>query len=439
MPRSRWTMMIACCGALLLAALHPGCGDGDPASLPDARRLDSAGARRDGGPSDARIGAYCDPAVIGRVCRNDEQCGKQGLCLQLDDATGVCTCGCRPDNPLTLAIEDDCPTPQRHVCASVELAGQGTAASTLNLCMQQCEPRLGANDCAAPLSCQPASVLQTPRNVAICLSLGCSGDRDCLVTTAEACQVAAPACASGGECLADRAGSSTGLCVRAGRCDRASGLCAPRQAAGSFTAAAQVGDPCRSDLECGASMFCALEVDLATQLKAGGATCARGSECCSGQCLPTGRCAAGPCGILGRNGYCTIEGCAFPSLSAYACPTGSTCNGLYPAGWCQRSCDPREAGGCRGVTADRYGDFECRAWNRVALANGRPVTSAPVCDFGLRFSCAAITELGFGCDRLGLPGNPTAMVCRDLDGEATAEPAAAAGYCFDTTPSGPPL
>ncbi|MBK8482709.1 MAG: hypothetical protein IPL40_16350, partial [Proteobacteria bacterium] len=208
-------------------------------------------------------------------------------------------------------------------------------------------------DCVTPISCQPASVVQTPRDVAICLSLGCSSDRDCLVTTAEACQVGASTCGAGAECLPERAGSATGICARSGLCDAVSGLCAPRQAAGSFAAGARVGDPCDADVACGAAMFCALEVDVAAELKAGGEGCARGSECCSGKCLPTGRCGAGHCGTFGRNGYCTIEGCAFASLSDYACPPGSACNGLYPAGWCQRTCDPREPDDCRpkGPTA----------------------------------------------------------------------------------------
>ncbi|MBK8482710.1 MAG: hypothetical protein IPL40_16355 [Proteobacteria bacterium] len=71
------------------------------------------------------------------------------------------------------------------------------------------------------------------------------------------------------------------------------------------------------------------------------------------------------------------------------------------------------------------------------MTTGRPVTSAPVCDFGWRLSCAAVAELGFSCEQLGLPGNPTAMVCRAADGEATADAAAATGDCFDRTASGP--
>lgn len=422
---------------LLLLALA-GCADGGARPRPDVERLGDAGPRRDAGRDTGAAFTRCDPDAIGRLCRDATQCGRGGFCLELDDKTGVCSCPCRPDNPMTLAIEDDCPAPQRHVCASIEVAGQAGAAEVLDLCMRQCDPRLGANDCVAPLSCQPASMQQNPRNLAICLSLGCTTDRDCLVSTAETCQVATPACTAGGECLPERFGSATGLCVRSGRCDLASGLCAPRQAAGSFSGTARVGDPCRSDIECGASMFCALEIDLSTQLKAAGASCQRPSECCSGQCLATGRCGPGSCGVLGRNGYCTIEGCSFPSLSAYACPAGSTCNGLYPAGWCQRSCDPREAADCRGVPADRYGDYECRAWNRVELISGRPLTDGPVCDFGLRSSCATIAELGLDCAQLGLPGNPTAMVCRALDGKVTTDPAAATGYCFDATASGPP-
>lgn len=145
-------------------------------------------------------------------------------------------------------------------------------------------------------------------------------------------------------------------------------------------------------------------------------------------------CAPGLCATHARNGYCTIDGCAFSSLEAYQCPAGSGCSRLYPGGACLKECTLADATSCRGHAADRLGDYECRAWNNISVG-GRAVTPSPVCDFGDSVACHTFKNLG--CDAFGDGiSNPTKMSCRDLTGKELPDPRDPLGLCLDDTASG---
>lgn len=380
----------------------------------------------------------CDATLIGKPCTSSGgQCGPSMTCLLTHpDKGGVCTCPCTPDDPLTpLVNEDSCPDLSSHLCGSVPLPGGG--GGTVNLCLRKCSPKLGSNTCAAPLACSPRSVeVSGVRGQAVCALFACQAPADCPVLTAKPCQPSSsggPATCIGANetCVSTSADNKTGLCAKSGICEFSSGLCAPRKQ--NFNATAKVADPCNSDLDCNANQRCERERALSTAAKPAGASCTIGSECCSGSCQ-NAKCEAGLCPVHARNGYCVVEDCAFPSLPAFGCPTGSSCNRLFPRGLCQRSCDLTDATSCRGNALDKLGDYECRAWNNISTG-GYSVSDGPVCDFGDRVRCNSFNALG--CDAFGLQPNPTDMSCRDLSGTKLADPRSPFGLCLDNTASGP--
>jgi hypothetical protein len=364
---------------------------------------------------------------VGAPCtQGGGQCGT-GQCLITDSGgiKGVCTCPCVPDDPTTpLVVEDTCPNLTQNRCGDVGGAGY---------CFKLCKPKLYANDCQGGLSCHPSSGAAVGLyDDAVCLYYGCTSGADCPVVLDKACTTTTPSsCAAGEECLALVSGQTAGRCAKAGSCDATSGLCAPHVYG---NATAKVGDTCKDDTQCGGNMRCLMEIDDAKYRKKGGLSCQEDSECCSGLCQG-GLCTSGLCLVHNRNGYCTISGCKFASLTASACPAGSTCNGLYTSGLCQKTCTLAGATDCRGNPGDLYGDYECRAWNNLSLAGG-PVSTGPVCDFGPSLECDTFASTPLDCSSVGDTTNPTSMSCRGLDGQVKTNKYDPLGLCLDTTSSG---
>jgi hypothetical protein len=205
------------------------------------------GPKPDGiGPvGDGAVGP-CDPNIIGKSCtESGGECGQSGTCLLTSAGKGVCGCSCTPDDSSTPLInEDSCPSGTNSVCIEIEVTGG--SSPTINLCARKCNPTLGKNDCQAPLACNPLSARFNFVD-AVCFYDGCTKDSDCPVTLETVCSVKNPtACASGDTCLALSSGSDVGRCSKAGKCDTASGLCAPHSLG---KAGANIGDSCKSDLE----------------------------------------------------------------------------------------------------------------------------------------------------------------------------------------------
>jgi hypothetical protein len=427
----RFALALSALGGLLAV----GCS-----ATPTPRRDAAVDAARDALLPDAR--PSCRPELLGRPCRQQNECGEQGACLRdLDAEVGVCVCSCTPDNPRTPISEDDCPRPGLYVCGTVLDTG-GAGASARSFCFQRCSPELGSNECQGELACLPESTQITGSSQAVCASVGCSGDWDCPVRTSRACD---PAGEQGDPCPADQrcranadGAGAGGLCVLPGRCDRRSGLCGPRADEATFEATAAVGDPCADDTQCGPQMVCLRQIDDAATLGAEGAACETDDQCCSGECTVDETCAAGACETRFRNGYCTIRGCGFDKLTPFSCPEGSSCNRFYAPALCQRECLPGDASGCRGEAAiDKRGDYECRAWNQVTIGD-RPFADGPVCDFGHAVPCDLFSVEGLTCAVFGVTGNTTEMSCRALDGTARDERDDPSGYCLDNTVSGGP-
>jgi hypothetical protein len=367
----------------------------------------------------------CSAAVVGRACTEANEasvCGAGHLCYVpfVGSDLGFCTCLCNVDDESTSnANEDTCPGQPENRC--VALTEQAA------VCFQTCAPRLGDNSCQGALACHPqVAGLFGVYDVAVCALEGCSSDADCPVYSDTPCSVSAQSCPTGQTCYSI-AGGNDGVCALPGNCDLLSGLCGPHSLG---TAGAEVGDPCSDDTDCAGNMFCINEYDQAQYEKAGGQSCSEDWECCSGVCT-YGSCAAGPCLVHNRNGYCSISGCQFAdTLTSAACGSGAACSELYHGGLCLKTCSLTSASTCRGHSADRWGDYECRAWNNYGIA------PSAVCDFGFTFTCAAWASASGGdCSDLGNATNSTQMSCRTLDGQITSS-ANSAGFCFDNTSSG---
>jgi hypothetical protein len=194
-------------------------------------------------------------------------------------------------------------------------------------------------------------------------------------------------------CAADRAWIPDGpaRCALPGRCDSASGLC---RAHGRGNAAAQVGDPCQDDRDCGGAMECWIE-------EAG--------------LRP-----------FPRNGYCTVTGCKFASsLPERSCGADSLCFGRAGGGSCYRRCELEQAQSCRGHGPDQLGDYECYVVEGLV---------SPIC-MPAYFSCQVESGGQVGCAGLGLPGNPTKMRCRDPQSGQDLPATAPNGICLDDTGS----
>ncbi len=376
-------------------------------------------------------------AVLGKGCtQGGSECGSSATCLLTAATSGVCTCNCTLDNPATPSVnEDTCPGKPQNFCKAVTLS----SGATQNYCFKSCSPKLGSNECGAPLACDPRSASFSPKlGVAVCLLPGCSKDADCPVLTATTCTTQNPAltCTTGEVCIPLTGATTSGRCAKAGKCDLASGICTAHSLG---NAAAKIGDPCNADTDCGGAMRCQLQLDLAAVAKKGGQSCSDDEECCSGRCT-SGSCAAGLCTVNNRNGYCTIAGCEFAStLTIRACPTGSRCNRVFGGGLCQKSCSLASTTDCRNQPADRLGDYECRAWDNLTLG-GVQIADGPVCDFGTAMPCTFLQGSSLDCSSVGdktniVVPNPTKMGCRSLSNTPLGNVYDPTGFCLDDTPS----
>jgi len=303
---------------------------------------------------------------------------------------------------------------------------------TSNFCLNKCKPKLFANDCSGDLACLPRSTIFVDGKIdqAVCLFFGCTSDSDCPILTGTACSPAKP-CQPGQTCVTHNTATTHGVCANPGKSDKISSLCAPHN---KGNATAKVGDPCKQDTDCGNNMSCRMEVDRSLFQKKWKQSCKVNDECCSGVCQ-SGLCTKRLCTVDNRNGYCVIRGCIFSkTLPTSTCPVGSACNWLYTGGVCQSKCTLAHATGCRGVASDRYGDYECRAWNSLSLG-GTSLAKSPVCDFGTQMPCDFLQASTLQCTDVGLNPNTTQMACRSLDGKKLTLSNDPTGYCLDTTSS----
>jgi hypothetical protein len=346
---------------------------------------------------------------MGHGCLVDKDCCGKLICSRAYTGARMCTRACTPDNISTALVnEDDCPdAPNKFICADI-----ATPPVRTYRCLKRCIPAKGVHTCPAGLACSPRSTLMTrSTDRAACGFPMCKTGKDCPVFLNKVCStiVTWPQCvghSSGTFCAPIYVGSFSGRCARAGACDTTSGLCAPHTLGKS---SASVGDPCKSDTDCAGQMECLQEV-------ATGGT------------------------VYNRNGYCAIQGCNFDSTYPdAACPKGSTCLTIYYGGRCLKTCDLQKPASCRGHAKDRYGDYECRAWNQYFRTRGT-LAKTPVCQPGYSTPCNNIafsTGLKIECKTLGLSGNSTQMLCRDPATGKVLPTYSPSGTCLDTSASGP--
>jgi len=323
----------------------------------------------------------CTPP--GAICATQADCCPGFDCV--DPKTGVKVC----------LFPCDLPCGGSPGCTGLKLG----PSTYKDYCLTECTPAIGKNDCPDGLACHPTTDALVYADAALCLYPACVNGEDCPVRLAAACDPLSPAAQCTGQpagafCAADAPGSTTGHCVLPGTCDPVSGLCLAHALG---TQAAKVGDPCNDDRDCGGAMFCEQE-----RVDADG-------------------------NVYARNGYCSIEGCMFAgTLPLRACPTGAICNRLSPGGRCFKACALTDPTGCRNHAADKHGDYECYDWSKLV---GGP--KQPTCEPAL--PCGP----GWSCPTLGDATNSTDMGCRDRATGAKLPDHSPAGFCLDTTASGP--
>lgn len=345
-----------------------------------------------GGPCSTKIGTPCTSSAS---C-----CG--GLqCIALYTGAQVCSTPCTPDDPQTpLVNEDSCKLPA-YACGAVDPFGSQYA------CLLRCQPALGKNPCAPGIACHPSTnQLAFTLQSAFCAYPACKGGEDCPVRLGTPCNVGAPNACAGlpptAFCAPDEPGSFAGHCALPGACDQLSGLCAPH---GSGTASAKVGDPCKDDRDCGKQMFC-----IQQEMDASGR-------------------------VANRNGYCSIDGCAFSNtLKERSCPPQATCQLIFPGGRCFKTCDQQDATGCRGLAADKFGDYECYGWNNLSIVGGQ-IASDATCEPAV-YTCDFFGNNFLDCSVLGLQQNPSNMRCRDPQSGTDLPQFSPNGVCLDDTASG---
>jgi hypothetical protein len=163
------------------------------------------------------------PQVLGAPCipGNANQCGSGLVCLELPSGIGVCSVkGCRKENPLTPAQEDDCPFGS--ACGEISVLGSNSRET---YCFRTCTPSATGNECAAihpGLSCDPRSALITG-NKEVCAFPACQKASDC--------DPANPIPRS-------RCDERTQICFSLGKKD------------------ARIGDPCLTSFDCGSDQYC---------------------------------------------------------------------------------------------------------------------------------------------------------------------------------------
>lgn len=315
----------------------------------------------------------------------------------------ICSKPCTADDPATpLVNEDSCPDLTKYLCAPTLLLPGAPHA-----CVRRCSPKYGSKACGPHLACHWRSVSYSPGlDQAVCVYPGCLSGKDCPVYLDQSCSPGAVGqCAgqAGVFCAADESSASGGTCAQTGSCEAASGLCLAFPGAGS----GGVGAPCKTDLDCQSGRRCDRERTVGGQLHA-------------------------------RNGYCVLEGCAFPkTLPERACPAGSVCQRLVPGGACFKACKLESATDCRGHAGDQRGDYECYALNNLAIGGGA-IADAPTCEPADSYPCTLFATSKLDCTYLGTyPSNSTQMQCRERTTGTLLPKGAPGGFCLDTTSSGP--
>ncbi|MCC6748564.1 MAG: hypothetical protein IT371_12955 [Deltaproteobacteria bacterium] len=390
--------------AIWLAVGLAGCFKGSGVSLDVGGPSDpDGGPERDGPPPDGvaapgiNVGAPCTPNAAARDCKSQSP-----LCIR-----NQCTAECVPDDPITPSDEDTCPEAK----SGKTICGMVPGFPDQAYCLVRCVPSETANPCpqGSGTACNPSSTEQTARlDVAACVLAACRSDKDCPVVTERACDPKsgdADCEAVAGEfCLTVGEGSH---CAVPGHCNTTTGLCGANYVG---TPGVKVGAPCAKDADCDKDQFCEREY----------ADAARGT--------------------MLRNGYCTKRGCTFAQQApSFACPAGSVCLRGIPGGHCRKACSLGDAASCRGVGADKLGDYECYAWDRVKHG-GLALADGPVCDFAGEMGCDQLPLHGLKeCKELGDATNSTKMSCRDpATNKELADKLSKAGRCLDDTASGPP-
>jgi len=346
---------------------------------------------------------------LGNVCKSSTSCCPGTSCVLFASGLRLCLAKCTPDNPQTpLVNEDDCHKRGPGLfCSNVGYPGKRY------MCLQKCEPKLGSSTCPAGVACHPRSATMSGSiTTAVCAWAACKTSRDCPVWLHKTCttQGSSTQCSGlpkGSICTMQSPNAAPGAaalrCAMPGVCDVKSGLCAPHKYG---KASAKVGDPCKDDRWCGGQMRCDMQ-----------GTNAQGYT-------------------HARNGYCVVDGCAFSnSLTPFACPSNARCHRLYYGGRCFKSCDLKSSKTCRGYAGDKYGDYECRAWNNLSVG-GTAIVSGPVCETGDLMPCDMLSGSSLDCSSVGLQSNPTQMKCRDPKTGKQRSKYDPKGYCLDSTGSG---
>jgi hypothetical protein len=380
---------------LLLASCSGGGGPADTSPPPNDARPDNLPPDRS--PDRTAVDAPWPDFNMGEGCVGNSDCKKESpICLVLDPARPVriCTRTCVLDNPKTPGNEDTCPP--GFICGAFKVG-----ATYEKYCLKKCAPSLTQNPCppSSNQTCHPLSAKTTAViDQAACLNPACRNDRDCPVYADKPCTLDTD-CAT----LGATAFCSDHECALPGKC-APSGLCGPHT---QGKATAKVGDPCKNDLDCPGN----------------------------GGCLQEVASAYGATKPYYRNGYCTVSYCVFSKdLPEHACPQGSACNRLFNGGLCMKTCKLTAAQDCRGNTADKGGDYECYALQKVAIGS-TPVAPEPICAAALTVPCDTMNA---GCAQVGDTGNPTNMSCRDpITNAAKTDAQDPTGVCLDDTASGP--
>ncbi len=337
--------------------------------------------------------------TMGIPCLADKDCCSGMNCSKLFSGAKVCTKKCTPDDPSTkLVIEDTCPGyPNGFVCANI-----AAPPGVVQRCLKRCSPTTNKNTCPAGLACDPlTTVMTSTSDKAVCGWPACKSGKDCPVHLTKLCTPSSPAwqcqgMPKGVYCAPVFLSSFSGRCAYEGVCNSKSGLCTKHKRGKST---AKVADPCTDDRDCGGQMECMMEVSTS--------------------------------GIYyWANGYCSIRGCVFSSLTERQCPSGSTCSRNHYGGRCLKTCSLKQASSCRGYAKDKHGDYECRGWNNTSAS------AAPVCEGGFVVPCTTFSGSKATCSVLGDYGNTTDMACRNIKTGKKLSAKDPNGYCLDTTASG---
>jgi hypothetical protein len=401
-------IMVGLVAALALGGLA--CSDDDTKqdASTDTIKIDS-GQVDDADVDSVLLADTVNPVVdagahnIGEKCNGMGDC-KSGspICMNvLGSALKLCTRKCTPDDSTTPLInEDDCA--DSFVCASFRL----NDGKTYNFCLQKCTPSVTKNPCSSTseTTCTPYSSAFGGSGQAVCYEPACKTDKDCSVLSAKSCSLDGDCTAVGTGAYCDTKNGY--LCAMPGKCTPG-GLCGKHTAG---KAGSKVGDPCTSDLDCPDG----------------------------GRCMDSSV-GSSTVGTHYNNGYCITAGCKFATdVPEFACPTGSSCFGMYYEGYCHKNCNMANAAECRGYAGDKGGDYDCYSWDQLSFGSG-PASAAPICTSGANIDCSWFSggSSTMDCSVLGGQGNTTKMSCRDrFTGKAKTNKYDKTGICLDDTPCG---